>query len=92
MIIGHKLSKNDESAEVNQIMYISMIWRLQYVVHSRPDIALSVRIVAIFSANPKEDHPMVVKRTMRYLKGIDDFGSEDWKFWVECLHWCKLGS
>ena len=54
-------------------MYISMIGKLQYVVHSRPNIALSVGIVARFSANPRENHLMEVERIMRYLKGIDDF-------------------
>ena len=58
MAIGHKLSKNDESAEVNQTMYRSMIGKLQYVVHSRPDITLVVGIVARFSTNPKENHLM----------------------------------
>ena len=48
--------------------------KLQYVVHRRPDIALSVGIVARFSANSRENHLMVVKRIMKYLKGIDDFG------------------
>ena len=28
MVIGHKLSKNDDSAEVNQIFYRSMIGKL----------------------------------------------------------------
>ena len=55
-------------------MYKSMVEKLQHVVHSKPDIALVVRIVARFSANPKENHLMAVKRIMRYLKGIDDFG------------------
>ena len=74
MAIGHKLTKNDESAEVNQTMYKSMIGKLQYVVHSRPDIALAFGIVARFFANPRENHLMAVKRIMRYLKGTDDFG------------------
>ena len=51
-----------------------MIEKLQYVVHSRPDIALSIGIVARFFANPRENHLMAVKRIMRYLKGIYDFG------------------
>ena len=56
-------------------MYKSMIGKLQYVVHSRPDIALAeLGIVARFSANPKENHLMAVKRIMRYLKGTDGFG------------------
>ena len=73
MATRHKLSKNDESAKVNQIMYRSMIGRLQYVVHSRPDITLAVGIVARFSTNPRENDLMAVRRIMRYLKGTDDF-------------------
>ena len=45
-----------------------------YVVHSRPDIAVAVGIVARFSANPKETHMMAVKRILRYLKGTADYG------------------
>ena len=51
-----------------------MIGKLQYVVHNRPDIVLAIGIVEIFFANPRENHLMAVKRIMRYLKGIDDFG------------------
>ena len=69
MVIGQKLSKNDDSAEVNQTLYRSMIGKLQYVVHSRPNIALSIGIVARFSSNPKKNHLMVAKIIMRYLKG-----------------------
>ena len=69
MIIEQKLSKNDESAKVNQTLYMSMIGKLQYVVHSRPDITLFVGIAARFFANPIENHLMAVKRIMRYLKG-----------------------
>ena len=46
-----------------------MIGKLQYAVHSRPNITLSRGIIARFSANPNENHLMVVKRIMRYLKG-----------------------
>ena len=51
-----------------------MIGKLQYVVHRRLDIALSVRTVARFSANPRENHLITVKRIMRYLKGVQEFG------------------
>ena len=53
MATRHNLSKNDESTEVNQTMYRSMIGKLQYVVHSRPDIALEVGIMERFFANPR---------------------------------------
>ena len=65
MVTLLKLSKNDELAKVNQTFYTSMIGKLQYVVHSRPNIALVVGIVARFSANPKENHLMAIKRIMR---------------------------
>ena len=68
MVTSLKLSKNDESAKVNQTLYRSMIGKLQYVVHSRPDIALAIGIVVRFSANPRENHLMVVKRIMRYFE------------------------
>ena len=51
-----------------------MIGKLQYVVHSKPDIALVVGIVVRFSANPKENHLMAIKRIMRYLKGTKEYG------------------
>ena len=70
MVTSLKLSKNDESSKVNQTLYRSMIGKLQYVVHSRPDIALAIGIVARFSANPRENHLMAIKRILRYLKAI----------------------
>ena len=74
MITGKKLSKNDESTKVNQTLYRSMIGKLKYVAHSISNITLSIRIITRFSINPKENHLMVVKRIMRYLKGTKEFG------------------
>ena len=80
MCTGLKLTKNDESKEVDQTLYRSMIGKLQYVVHTRLDIALAVGIVAIFSTKPRENQMMIVKRILRYLKGTKDYGL-----------WYKLG-
>ena len=77
---GHKLTKNDDSKEVDQTLHRSMIGKLQNVVHTRRDIALVVGIVARFLAKPRENHMMVIKRIMRYLKGTEDYGL-----------WYKLG-
>ena len=74
MVTRHKLSKNDDLVEVNQTLYKSTIRKLQSVVHTRPNIALSIEIVASFSTNPRENNLMIVKRIMRYLKGTKDFG------------------
>ena len=75
-----KLTKYDDSKEVDQTLYRSMIGKLQYVVHTRLDIALAVGIVARFLAKSKENHMMAIKRILRYLKGTKDYGL-----------WYKLG-
>ena len=75
-----KLTKDDDSKEVDHTLYRSMIGKLQWVVHTRLDIALAVGIVARFSAKPRENHITAVKRILRYLKGTEDYGL-----------WYKLG-
>ena len=57
-----------------------MISKLQYVVHTRLDIALVAGIVARCLANLRENHLMTIKRIMRYLKGTKDYGL-----------WCNKG-
>ena len=51
-----------------------MIGGLQYLTHTRENIANSVQIVARFKANPKEYHYAVVKRIFGYLKGTSYYG------------------
>ena len=74
MITGCKLSKEDESEEVDQRLYRSMIGSLQYITASRPNVMQVVGQVARFQATPKETHIIVVKRIFRYLKGNMEFG------------------
>ena len=74
MITGCKLSKDDESKEVNEKIYRSMIGSLLYVTASRPDVMQAIELVARFMANPKEAHVLAIKRIFRYLKGTTEFG------------------
>jgi len=74
MATGCKLTKEDKTIEENQTLYRSMIGKLMYVVHTRPDIAHAIGIVARFSANPRESHMTTVKRILRYLKNTEEFG------------------
>ncbi|GLJ28202.1 hypothetical protein SUGI_0553960 [Cryptomeria japonica] len=74
MTTNCKLSKNGESGSVNETLYRSMIGKLQYVVHSRADIAHAVGIAARFSIDLKETHMTTVKRIFRYLRGTEDYG------------------
>lgn len=48
MVTGCKLTKEDDSALVDEKEYRSMIGKLHYVVHNRPDIAHVVGITARF--------------------------------------------
>ena len=74
MTVGCKLSKEDESKNVDQKSYRSMIGSLLYVTTSRPDIKQAVGMVARFQSAPKESHVQSVKRIFRYLKGTINFG------------------
>ena len=74
MIIGCKLSKDDESKEAYQRLYKSMIGSLLYVTTSRLDVMQEVGQVARFQATQKETHVLAVKSIFRYLKGSIDFG------------------
>lgn len=53
MVIGCKLSKLDESPEVEQTLYRSMIGSLLYLTTSRLDIVQTVCMVEIFQDSPK---------------------------------------
>ena len=74
MITNCKLSKDDESKEVDQRHYRSMIGSLLYVTISRPDVMQVVGQVALFQASPKENHIIAVKRIFRHIKETMDFG------------------
>ena len=74
MVTSCKLRKYDESKEVDQRLYISMIGILLYVIASRPDAMQVIGRVIRFQATQKETHVLVVKRIFIYLKGTIDFG------------------
>ena len=74
MVIGCKLSKDDESLEVYHTMFRSMIGSLLYVTATRPDVMQVVGLVARFQSTPKETHVTTVKRIFKYLKGTMEYG------------------
>ena len=74
MVTGCKLSKDDESLEVDHTMYRSMIGSLLYVTTTRPYVMQVVGLVARFQSNPKEMHVTVVKMFFKYLKGNMEYG------------------
>jgi hypothetical protein len=73
MVTGCKLRKDDDSPDVDQSSYRSMIGSLLYITTSPPDIMHDVGMVGRYQAAPKQNHLLVVKRIFRYLKGIMDY-------------------
>ncbi|KAJ9557260.1 hypothetical protein OSB04_011874 [Centaurea solstitialis] len=59
---------------VDQKNYRSIIGSLLYLTASRPDIVFSTGVCARFQCDPRESHLFAVKRILRYLKGIPDYG------------------
>ena len=51
-----------------------MIGSFLYLTTSRPDISYSVGMYARFQANPKESHMIALKRIIKYVKSIANFG------------------
>ena len=74
MVTGCKLSKDDESLEVDHTMYKSMIGSLLYVTTTRPYVMQAVGLVARFLSSPKETYVDAIKRILRYLKGTMEYG------------------
>jgi hypothetical protein len=73
------LVKANTEALVDATGYMSIVGALRYLVHTRPDIALSVSYVSIFMVEPHEDHQAIVKRILRYIAGTRD----------HCVHYAR---
>ncbi|XP_062114749.1 uncharacterized mitochondrial protein AtMg00810-like [Humulus lupulus] len=74
MITGKTLSKTDGTMLSNPTMYRSAIGALQYLCHTRPDIAFAVNKLSQFLQTPTTSHWSGVKRVLRYLKGTLHYG------------------
>ena len=74
MVTGCKLSKDDESLEVDHTMLRSMIGSLLYMTSRRLDVMQVVGLVARFQSAPNHTHVIVVKRILRYLKATMEYG------------------
>ncbi|CAM8925932.1 unnamed protein product [Rhodiola kirilowii] len=69
-----KITKDEAGAKVDQTLYRSMIGSLLYLTASRPDIAYAVGVCARYQVDPKESHLLQVKRIIKYVCGMVDFG------------------
>lgn len=55
-------------------VYKQLVGCLMYLTVTRPDLMFVVCLIARFMADPKEEHMLIAKRVLRYLKGTFDYG------------------
>ena len=74
VIIGLKLSKDDEGSTVDPTLFKRLIDSLMYLTMTRPDIMYGVSLILRFMESPKDSHWKTGKRIMRYVSGTKDLG------------------
>jgi hypothetical protein len=74
VVTGCNLSKDDDSLDVDQSSYRSMIGSLLYFTTSHLDIMHVVGMVGRYQVALKHSHLLVVKRIFRYFKVTMNYG------------------
>jgi hypothetical protein len=74
MVTICKLSKDDDSPDVDQSSYRSMKVNMLYITTSRPDIMHDVGMVERYQSAPQHSHLLAVKRIFIYLKETMNYG------------------
>ena len=69
-----KLTVDLLGKSVDPSLYRSMIGSLLYLTASRPHISYSVGVCSRYQSNPKESHMTALKRIIKYVKTIAEFG------------------
>ncbi|XP_055815066.1 uncharacterized mitochondrial protein AtMg00810-like isoform X1 [Solanum dulcamara] len=95
MNINEKLCHDDGTEMENATYFRSLVGGLNYLSHTRPDIAFSVGVVSRFMHSPSKLHLGAAKRILRYIAETTDHGIWYSKValmieradWVSCLIW-----
>jgi hypothetical protein len=67
-----KLSKQSTQPLMDATAYRSIVRSLRYLVNTRSDLAFVVGYVSCFLEEPREDHPVAVKRILYYMAGTSN--------------------
>lgn len=59
----------EESIPADKDRYQSLVGKLIYLTHTRPDIGFAVSLASRYMSNPTETHMKTVNRILQYLKG-----------------------
>jgi hypothetical protein len=69
-----KLSAHDGKPVVYPSLYRSLAGALQYLMLTRPDLSYAIQQVCLFMHDPRDSHPQLVKRILRYVQGTSHLG------------------
>ena len=56
MIIGLKLSKDDDGSTIDPTLFKRLVGNLMYLTATRPDIMYGVSLISIFTESSKDSH------------------------------------
>ena len=71
----HDLDRYQEVGEDQVVIYHTIVGSVIYLTNcTRPDIAYTVGQLAQMMARPNENHLMIIKQLLRYLKGTTTLG------------------
>lgn len=74
MNMNEKLHVDDGSGMVNVTHFRSIVGGLNYLTHTRPDLAYCVSVVSRFMHCPSKLHLGAAKRILRYVSGTLSYG------------------
>ncbi|XP_074289333.1 secreted RxLR effector protein 161-like [Silene latifolia] len=74
MNVNEKLQRDDGTGHANGKLHMSLVGGLNYLTHTRPDIAFPVSVVSRYMHNPTKQHLGAAKRILRYVAGTMRYG------------------
>jgi hypothetical protein len=69
-----KLSATLGDPVADPTAYRGLVGALQYLTFTRPDLTYAVQQICLHMHDPRESHVAPLKRLLRYVRGIVDFG------------------
>ena len=74
MNVNEKLTAEDGSGLADARRYRSIVGRLIYLTHTRPDLSFAVGLLSRFMHHPTKHHFGAAKRVLRYVAGTKNLG------------------
>ena len=74
MEMNAKFSKALDEGKIDESEYRCSIGCLRYLLHTRPDLTFSVRVLSRYMQDPKISHGAALKQVLRYLRGTCSLG------------------